>query len=1083
MDTASSPGSETEACRSCGGSNPAGSHFCGNCGASLTRTEPCPRCGAENPAGQRFCNSCGQLLDPEVAAESAKEDSAREGLDGERKQVTVLFADVKGSMDMAEQVDPEEWRQIMQRFFSLLSEGVRRFEGTVDKFTGDGIMALFGAPIAHEDHAQRACYAALRIEELASEYAAELRRAKAMSFSVRVGINSGEVVAGMIGAEGEPEYTAVGHTVGLAQRMEALAEPGKAYLTEHAAKLAEGYLELKDLGAFEVKGASQPIQVYELVGAGSARSRFDLSRERGLSRFVGRAEEMKLLNDALEQAKQGRGGVIGVVADPGVGKSRLCQEFADRCRAEGIDVYETQAQAHGTAIPFLPVLQMLRAYFGIEDRDSERVAREKIAGRLLLLDPDFSDDLPLVFDFLGVPDPDRPAPQVSAEARQRLLRGVIRRLYRVPGRTDVVVNVIEDLHWMDEGSEQIVAEVVSAVEGTATLALVNFRPEYQAEWTDSPVYRRLSLVPLGPESTKELLADLAGEDPSLDGLAELVHERTGGNPFFIEEVVRELVEAGYLLGERGAYRLTKPVGDTGVPASVQAVLAARIDRLATAKALLQAASVIGKEVPEPALRRVAGVGDDELAAGLKELIGAGFLYEAEIYPERVLAFSHPLTQEVAYGSQLGEQRAAAHAATARAMIELNEDRHDELAALIAQHLELGGEKLEAARWNARAAHWAGYAHPRDALRLWAKVSELVDQLPEDDETSALGVSSRLLQLDYAWRLGMEKERVDALVEEAREIATRTGDLRSLTLLRLLESARPGLEQHTSEWTAAADDAIALADESGDDALRMAIRTAASYAYMSAAEFDQCERLLDEALELAGDDHGAGAGIIIGCPYAFAVQFKGVACRERGEFERAEELMDAALRIAAEQGDPETESWTRGQKALLLSAHGEPDRAVALAQRNYELTERLGDVFSRTWTLTTLCWVLLQVGDADGALDAIERAERLYREAMGSGGEAEAWRVALYALALLGVGRMPEALEQGERAAAVARDRGMRWAQPRAFRALGEARAAAGQAEEANEAFDEASKIARETGSVFELGQVEAARESARLTAN
>nr|MDP9277442.1 AAA family ATPase [Actinomycetota bacterium] len=649
-------GSESATCGSCGVRNPTDSRFCGSCGASLERPHPCASCGAENPAGQRFCNSCGQTLQKEAPATDAPVEADPAPLDGERKQVTVLFADVMGSMDMAEQTDAEQWRQIMQRFFSLLSDGVRRFEGTVDKFTGDGIMALFGAPIAHEDHAARACFAALHIRKLVSEYAGELRRAKGLNFSVRIGINSGEVVAGTIGEDDEPEYTAVGHTVGLAQRMEALAEPGKAYLTEHAAKLAHGYLQLEDLGEFEVKGASRPIRVFELIGAGSARSRLDLSRERGLTRFVGRDDEMKVLEEGLEQAKEGRGGVIGVVAEPGVGKSRLCHEFAERCRARGIDVYEAQAQAHGEAIPFLPILQMMRAYFGIEDRDSERVAREKIAGRLLLLDPDFADDLPLVFDFLAVPDPERPAPQVSAEARQRLLRGVIRRLYRVPGRTEAVVQVIEDLHWMDEGSEAFVAEMVGAVEGTATLAVVNFRPEYEAEWTDSPAYRRVSLVPLGPESTKELLADLVGKDPSLDGLADLIHERTGGNPFFIEEVVRELVEAGYLEGDHGAHRLTKPVGDTRVPATVQAILAARIDRLATAKALLQAAAVIGKEVPEPALRMVAGVEDEALEHGLKELIGAGFLYEAEIYPERVLAFSHPLTQEVAYGSQLGEQR-------------------------------------------------------------------------------------------------------------------------------------------------------------------------------------------------------------------------------------------------------------------------------------------------------------------------------------------------------------------------------------------------------------------------------------------
>jgi class 3 adenylate cyclase/tetratricopeptide (TPR) repeat protein len=1038
--------------------------------------EPCPRCGAENMVEQPFCNSCGARLERTATVEDSAPAAPQAEIDGELKQVTVLFADVMGSMDMSEQVDPDEWRQIMQRFFTLLSEGVHRFEGTVDKFTGDGIMALFGAPIAHEDHAARACFAALHIEELVAEYATELRRARGLNFSVRIGINSGEVVAGAIGADNELEYTAVGHTVGLAQRMETLAEPGKAYLTEHTAKLAEGYLELNDLGEFEVKGASRPIRVYELVGAGSARSRLDLSRERGLSRFVGRSEEMEQLEEALERAQEGKGAVLGVVAEPGIGKSRLCQEFADRCRARGIDVYETQAQAHGTSIPFLPVLQMMRGYFGIEDRDSDRVAREKIAGRLLLLDPDFSDDLPLVFDFLGVPDPERPAPQVSGEARQRLLRGVIRRLYRVPGRTEVVVNVIEDLHWMDEGSEQIIAEVVSAIEGTATLALLNYRPEYRAEWADSPIYRRLPLLPLGPDSTEELLADLAGDDPSLDGLAELVHERTGGNPFFIEEVVRELVEAGYLQGERGLYRLTKPVGDTGVPATVQAILAARIDRLATAKALLQAASVIGKEVPEPALRMVAGVEDEALAEGLKELIGAGFLYEAEIYPERVLAFSHPLTQEVAYGSQLGEQRAQAHAATARALIELNPDKHDELAALIAQHLELGGEKLEAARWTARAAHWAGHAHPRDALRLWTKVSELVSDLHEDDETAALGVFSRLLQLDYAWRLGMPKERVDALVDEAREIATRTGDVQSLALLRMLESARPGLVQPTSEWTAAVDESIALADKSGDDALRMAIRTAGSYAYLCAGDFDHCEQLVDEALELAGDDHAAGTGIVIACPFAWCLMAKAFVRRERREFDAGEELFGSALRIADAEGDPETASWTRGNLAGLMAVRGDLDQALALAQRNYELTERLGDVFSRHWALLNLGFVHLEREEPEPALDYVDRADSIYMDAMGTGGEAEGWRKALIAEALLGVGRVAEALESAERSATVARDRGLNWGLPRALRALARARLAAGVAG-ADQALEEAESVASGNRQVVELEEIRALRET------
>src|SRR4051794_38291733 len=589
--------------------------------------------------------------------------------DGERKQVTVLFADVSGSMDLAEGQDPEEWRKVMQRFFAILAAAVERFEGTVDKFTGDGIMAVFGAPIAHEDHARRACYAALQMLDDVAEYAGELRRGPGLNFSTRIGINSGEVVAGAIGAGGEGEYTAIGHTVGLAQRMEALAEPGKAYLTESTAELAHGYMELEDLGHFEIKGASHPVGVFELAGVGAARSRLDLSRERGFSRFVGRDEEMAVLDAALARAENSEGAAVGIVAEPGVGKSRLCHEFAERCRERGIEVFECQAQAHGQSIPFMPVLQMLRSYFGIADGDPERIVREKIAGRTLLLDPDFAEELPLLFDFLGVPDPHRPLPQLSAEARHRALRVAVCRLVRAPNRRSSIVTLVEDLHWMDEGSATLLGELISSVEGTKTLAIVNFRPEYDAaRWAGASTYRGISLEPLGPDGTGELLRDLAGEDPSLDGLADLIHERTAGNPFFIEEIVRGLAEAGNLEGERGAYRLARPVEDARVPASVQTILAARIDRLdPTAKQLLQAASVTNKEISERALGMVSGLSESEdYRAALCELTDGGFLFEPEVSPERIFSFRHPLTREVAYSTQLAHQRAATHAATARA---------------------------------------------------------------------------------------------------------------------------------------------------------------------------------------------------------------------------------------------------------------------------------------------------------------------------------------------------------------------------------------------------------------------------------
>ncbi len=996
--------------------------------------------------------------------------------DAERKQVTVLFADVMGSMDMAEQHDPEDWRRIMQRFFSTLAAAVERFEGTVDKFTGDGIMAVFGAPIAYEDHAPRACYAALQMLDQVADYAAELRREEGLNFSVRIGINSGEVVAGAIGGAESGEYTAIGHTVGLAQRMEALAEPGKAYLTETAAELAAGFLALEDLGEFEIKGASRPIRVFELEGVGEARSRLDLSRDRGFSRFVGRSEEMAAFEEALAVARDGRGSAVAVVAEPGTGKSRLCLEFAERCRREEVEVFEAQAQAHGKEIPFMPVLQMLRAYFGIEERDPDRLAREKIAGRSLLLDPGLADSLPLVFDFLGVPDPDRPAPQLSAEARQRALGGFISLLVNSPERKKAVVIIVEDLHWIDDGSALMLGELIDSLCDSPTMLVVNYRPEFELNWGDD--VRVLELRPLSEENTRDLLRDLTGEDPSLDGLDGLVHARAQGNPFFVEEIVRELAEAGFLKGDRGAYRLARPVEDAGVPATVQAVLAARIDRLdPDAKRLLQVASVVGKELGARALSVTSGLEQDELEPVLAELKQGGFLYEAELYPEKVLAFQHPLTREVAYATQLAERREETHAAAARAIVELEPERHDELAALIAQHMESGGETLEAARWSARAAYWTGSSQPVEAMRLWQVTTRLADQVPETEETAALRVMSRLQQLDYAWRLGMDKDEERKLAEEAAELAERSGNLQAQAMLTMATAARPGLAKHTDEWIAAADEATRLADESGDLHLRVAIRAASAYARLNAGDFDSFEAMLDEVLELSGEDRVIGAGVVIGNPVAWARMGKGLVRKERGEYELAETEIEKGLETARAAQDPESESWILGMQAMVRSRQGDQEGALSIARRGYEVAERLGDVFSRSVALCNLAWAEMEAGENDDALASIEEADRLYVEAMGVGGEMEGWRASIHAEALRGLGRIDEALATAERAAGVCAERGIGWGGGLAFQSLGRARAAAGDFEGADEAIDRGLEIANRGGATVTMEQLESDRRS------
>src|SRR5205814_2318211 len=535
-------GARCVTCPGCQAALPDDAAFCGHCGRALQSERTCPRCGRPNAAEMHFCLGCGSPLVASGAAHqpdprtytpkhlAKKILTSRAALEGERKQVTVLFADVKGSMDLAEQLDPEDWHRIMDRLFHILAEGVHRFEGTVNQYTGDGIMALFGAPIAHEDHAQRACYAALHLSEALRRYAEELKRTKRLGFAVRMGINSGEVVVGTIGDDLHMDYTAQGHTVGLAARMEQLAGADRVYLTEHTAALVSGYFRLRDLGPFTVKVVRDPPRVYELEGLGTPRTKLDVSRLRGFSRFVGRDAEIATLETPLARAATGDAQVVGVVAEAGLGKSRLCYEFVQRCRTRGIPIHEAHGVSHGKMVPYLLVLEFLRGYFGIGEQDTAQVMREKIAGRLLLLDPALADALPLLLDFLGVPDPERPLPRLDPEMRQHRLFEAMKRLTHARSRREPGVSLFEDLHWIDGASEAFVANLVEAVAGTRTLVVVSFRPEYDAAWMRRSYYQRLALPPLGPEAIAELLADRLGTDPSLGGLGGRIRTPTGREP-------------------------------------------------------------------------------------------------------------------------------------------------------------------------------------------------------------------------------------------------------------------------------------------------------------------------------------------------------------------------------------------------------------------------------------------------------------------------------------------------------------------------------------------------------------------------
>jgi len=676
----------------------------------------CPHCQHETREGARFCGTCGASLDRGGAPARPRDPRAytprhlaekilttRGALEGERKQVSILFVDVVESMRLADRLDPEDWHRILDRVFEILAASVHRLEGTINQFTGDGVMALFGAPVAHEDHARRACHAALVARDALRAYADTLR-ARGIELGVRMGINSGEVVVGKIGDDLRMDYTAQGHAVGLAARVEQLATPGTVLLTETTARLVEGFFVLADAGLQSLKGVNAPIRVVELRGVGPARTRLDATGPRGLSRLIGREAELAWLDGIFSRSIASDGQIVGVVGEAGVGKSRLCVELVQRCRARGVTVYEVHCPAHAATVPWFAMRELLRSFLGLTQGDEVDAIRRSVAEQLCALDTSFVTAVPRVLEVLGIGDAARPGestPRTTTEFAGFMRRFVRLRSANQPG----TMVLIDDAHWMDRVSDELVREIAGAVRGTRTLLLANFRPEYQPTWIGGSHYHQLVLSPLGEQAGRELLRDLLGLDGSLGELSARILEHTGGNPFFTEEVVQTLAASGSLVGEHGAYRLTAPIDALALPVTVQALLASRIDRLGErAKHLLQAAAVIGKQFDAPLLREVSGVVDDrDLDEALTMLQERDFLRLVTLSPHAEYAFKHPLLGDVAYHSQLGERRARLHAAVATALETLRADRLGEYASLIAHHWEASGMRFEAARWKRRAA--------------------------------------------------------------------------------------------------------------------------------------------------------------------------------------------------------------------------------------------------------------------------------------------------------------------------------------------------------------------------------------------
>ena len=598
-------------CPTCGSESAPGKRFCADCGASLLLR--CPKCNAEAQPGKSFCADCGAPLD--APALPRKERSlprseglvrvageSSEGLEGERKTVTALFADIKGSMELIEDLDPEEARAIVEPALKLMMEAVHRYDGYVAQSTGDGIFALFGAPVAYEDHPQRALYAALRMQEELKRYSDRIRAEGRLPMQGRVGVNTGEMVVRLLqtGAA-QTEYVPIGHSTSLAARMQALAPIGSIATTAAVRRLCEGYFVFKDLGPTRVKGVSELINVFEVTGLGPLRTRLQRSARRGLTKFVGREREMAALKAAAEQARAGHGQIVAAMAEAGAGKSRLFFEFKAVSQS-GWMVLETFSVSHGKASAYLPVIDLLHGYFGIDPGDDSRKRREKVAGKIAVLDRALEDGLPYLFGLLGIVQGDDPLAQMDEHVQKRRTLEAIKRILLRESLNQPLMVIFEDLHWIDEQTQEFLNLLADSIGTAKLLLLVNYRPGYSHQWNSKTYYTQVRLDPLGRESAGEMLAALLGDGDDLAALKRLIIAQTEGTPFFMEETVQVLLDEGALV-RNGTVKLTRPLAEVKIPPTVQAILAARIDRLPPdAKELLQVLAVIGRDFPLALIR-------------------------------------------------------------------------------------------------------------------------------------------------------------------------------------------------------------------------------------------------------------------------------------------------------------------------------------------------------------------------------------------------------------------------------------------------------------------------------------------------
>jgi class 3 adenylate cyclase/tetratricopeptide (TPR) repeat protein len=962
--------------------------------------------------------------------------TSRRALEGERKQVTVCFADIKDSTELIKDLDPEDAQKLLDPAIHIMMEAVHRFEGTVNQVLGDGVMALFGAPIAHEDHAARACYAALAMQTAMQDYTEQVRRSRGLTLRIRVGLNSGEVVVRTIGNDLHMDYSAVGQTTNLASRMEQLAEPGRIILTASTLRLGEGLVQVNDLGPIPVKGMTEPVDVYELTGGSTIRRRLQAAVARGLTKFVGRDTEINTLNQALEHARAGHGQVVAAVGEAGVGKSRLVYEFIHSHRTQGWLVLESASVSYGKATPYFPVVDVLKRYVHAEDGDDSRTIRAKVTGQIMTLDETLQETIPPLLSLLDALPEDSPFLALDPPQRRQCTLDGLKRILLRESQVQPLLLVFEDLHWIDSETQALLDSLVESLPTAQLLLLVNYRPEYTHGWGSKTYYTQLRLDPLQAESADEFLTALLGNDPSLEPLKKLLIERTEGNPFFLEESVRTLIETEVLVGEPGAYRLTQELPTIQVPATVQAVLAARIDRLPQdEKRLLQTAAVIGTEVPLSLLQAIAEMPDETLYSSLAHLQAAEFLYETTLFPERVYTFKHALTHEVSYGSLLQERRRVLHARIVEVLEALAGDCIDDHVDQLAHHA-LRGEVWDKAllyysQAGTKAMEQSAY---REAVTCFEQALDALEHLPESRETQEQAIDLRLDLRNALSPLG-EQERILDLLQTVESLAETLDDPYRLGLMARHMSTYFQVVGEYDRAVTCAHRALALGRAHGSVDIQAWTNINLGRIYYSMGDYHQALEVMRQTMVMIeGEQIAAFFGR--GTAPSVYVRIISAHCHtELGTFAEGMAIGAEGVRIAEAMENPFSLIPAYASVGRLCFRQGDIRKAITMLERSLDLCRATQNSFHFPWVVSSLAVSYALTGRGVEALPLLKEAmqqvdsgSRILHLAHVVTGLSEAFLLA---------GRLEDASSLAERAFALFQDRKERGVQAHVLRLLGD----------------------------------------------